>query len=82
MYKGMFGRSPTAGAAVDCPPDPADGYNREGPLRRGVAGALARGERGRQDILLARGVLLVQRGRDLPDGDAATREYTRVHCGR
>ena len=55
-----------------CQADPPGAQYRQGPLWRGVEGQVARGERGRQDLLHHGGGQLVQGDRTLPDSAAAT----------
>ena len=64
-------RPSLTGAADHSQTDTAGGDHRQGALWRGVAGPLARRARGCQDLLVARGKLLVPGGGDLPDGHAA-----------
>lgn len=75
-------RSAVAGPADDSPDHRPAGDHREGSVWGGVAGKVARRGRGGEDLLLQRGALLVQRGRDLPDNHAAPREHPRIHCSR
>lgn len=49
-------------AAYGGPDHRSAGHHREGPLRGGVAGEVARGRRGGEDLLVQRGALVVQRG--------------------
>ena len=57
----------SAGAANDREADPPGEEYRQGSLRRGVEGKVARGERRRQDLLHNGGGELVQGDRALPD---------------
>lgn len=64
------------GAAYHCQADPDGTPDRQGALRRGVAGPLAGREGGRQGVLHPGGGQLVQRDRDLPDSPHEAREHT------
>lgn len=74
-------RFAASGTAEYRAPDPAGGNDREGSFRRGLARPMERRERRREDIQFARGTILVQRGRDLPDCDAQARQYLGIHRG-
>lgn len=74
-------RAAVIGATIDRSPNPIDRGDWEGALRRSVARQLARRIRCGEDIFQPRGMLMVPRSRDLPNGDAAAWEYPRIHCG-
>ena len=58
----------SAGAANDCETDPPGEEYRQGSLRRGVEGEVARRECRSKDLLHNGGGELVQGDRALPDG--------------
>ena len=75
-------RSATAGAENHSSDHRAAGDYWEGSIRRGVAGQVARGGRGGEDLLHQGREVLVSWGRDLSDHLAQTREHPGIHCCR
>ncbi len=61
-----------AGSADDSEANQPDQERRQGALRRGVEGQVARGERRRQNLFHHRGAELVPRDGALPDSAAQT----------
>lgn len=78
----MCRRSAAAGAADHRSHHRAAGEHREGPVRGGVEGEVARRGRGCEDLLLQGREVVVPRGRDLPDHHAQTRQHPGLHRRR
>lgn len=75
----LLSRPAASGTAKHSPPDSAGGDDRKRSVWRGMAWSLERRERCCENLQLARRKVLVQRGRNLPDGDAQARQYPWIH---
>lgn len=73
-------RVTSAGSENNCQDDYPPGDCRKRPIWWGLAWKMVWGRRGCENILLQRWKILVSRGRNLPDGDAETRECPWFHC--
>lgn len=73
-------RSAAAGAADHSSHHRPAGEHREGSVRGGVEGEVARRGRGGEDLLLQGREVVVPRSRNLPDHHAQTREHPGLYC--
>lgn len=73
-------RSPAARPTINRPSNPAGRGDWKRAFRWSMAWPLARRICRSKDILQSRGMLLVPRGRNLPNSYVTTREYPWIHC--
>lgn len=76
----LLSRPAASGTAKHSTPDSTGGDDRKRPVRWGMAWSLERWKCCCENLQFARRKVLVQGGRNLPDGDAQARQYPRIHC--